>query len=71
MKKEKKNSPFFNYARYTGMAFEMIAIILVGVFIGIKIDERVNIEFPIFTLFFTLFSVFFSMYRIIKSVNKK
>jgi len=53
------------------MAFEMVAIILIGVFVGIKLDENINIDFPMFTVFFALSSVFFAMYRIIKSVNKK
>ena len=46
----------------------MIAIILVGVFGGIKLDEVVNWEFPVFTLVFTLLSVIMSMYYAVKDL---
>jgi hypothetical protein len=46
----------------------MIAIILVGVFGGIKLDELVKWEFPVFTLVLTLLAVFASMYYAIKDL---
>ncbi len=46
----------------------MIAIILVGVFGGIKLDELVKWEFPVFTLVFTLLAVIGSMYYAIKDL---
>ncbi len=55
--KPKSNpSQLNNYARYSGLAFQMIGIILVGVFGGIKLDEIVKWEFPVFTLVLTLLS---------------
>ncbi|MFC2098880.1 AtpZ/AtpI family protein [Bacteroidota bacterium] len=68
--KEPKSKPstLNNYARYSGLAFQMIAIILVGVFGGIKLDEVVNWEFPVFTLVFTLLSVIMSMYYAVKDL---
>ncbi len=45
----------------------MIAIILAGVFGGIKLDKAVErMEFPLFTLLFTLLAVCFSIYYTIK-----
>ena len=44
----------------------MIAIILVGVFGGMKLDELVKWEFPVFTLVFTLLAVVMSMYYAVK-----
>ena len=68
-KKPKSNpSQLNNYARYSGLAFQMIAIILVGVFGGIKLDEIVKWEFPVFTLVLTLLSVILSMYYAVKDL---
>lgn len=46
----------------------MIAIILVGVFGGIKLDELVKWEFPVFTLVLTLLAVIASMYYAVKDL---
>ena len=68
-KKPKTNpSPLNNYARYSGLAFQMIAIILVGVFGGIKLDEIITWEFPVFTLVLTLLAVVASMYYAVKDL---
>ena len=63
-----KPSQLNSAARYSGLAFQMIAIILVGVFGGIKLDELVKWEFPVFTLVFTLLSVVLSMYYAVKDL---
>lgn len=68
-KKPKSNpSPLNSYARYSGLAFQMIAIILAGVFGGIKLDEIVKWEFPVFTLVLTLLAVILSMYYAVKDL---
>ena len=46
----------------------MIAIILVGVFGGIKLDQVVRWEFPVFTLVFTILAVIMSMYYAVKDL---
>jgi hypothetical protein len=46
----------------------MIAIILAGVFGGIKLDQVVSWEFPVFTLVFTLLAVCLSMYYAVKDL---
>ena len=46
----------------------MIAIILVGVFGGIKLDELVKWEFPVFTLVLTVLAVIMSMYYAVKDL---
>ncbi len=67
-KQKSKRSTLNNYARYSGLAFQMIAIILVGVFGGIKLDELVKWEFPVFTLVLTLLAVIASMYYAVKDL---
>lgn len=69
-KPKNKPSPLNSYARYTGIAFQMIAIILVGVFGGIKLDELVKWEFPVFTLVLILLAVIASMVYVIKDLTR-
>ena len=52
-------------ARYSGIAFEMIFVMLAGVFGGINLDEWLNTE-PIFTALLALLSVFAAIYIAIK-----
>ena len=57
MKKEKKDNPVKFYAKYSTLAFQMVAIILVGAFGGRALDRTVDWEFPVFTLVLTLLAV--------------
>ena len=75
-KKEPKKSPedrtsnSRKFIQYTDVAFRMIAIILVGVFGGKKLDEWLSTE-PFLTLFGSLFGTGAAIYIIIKGVSKK
>jgi len=69
-KKEGGNN-LSKYAYYSGMGFQMIAIIGVFTFIGMKIDEKRQSDKPIFTALLSLLGVCVSLYSVIKSVNKK
>jgi predicted MFS family arabinose efflux permease len=60
-----------NYAKYSGMAVQMAAIIVGGVLGGIQLDKWLALKFPVFTLVLTLLSVFLAMYYFIKDVIKK
>jgi F0F1-type ATP synthase assembly protein I len=46
----------------------MIAIILIGVFGGIKLDELVKWEFPVFTLILTILAVVLSMFYAVRDL---
>lgn len=63
---EKRKKQLNNYARYSGMAFQMLGIILLGVFGGIKLDELINWTFPVFTVVLTVAGVVGSIYLTIK-----
>ena len=43
---EKTAKSLSNYAKYSSLAFQMIAIILIGVFGGIKLDQWLEYEIP-------------------------
>jgi len=65
-----KNKNINKYAKYSGLAFEMLGIIVLGVFVGHKLDERRQTEFPLFTVILSLLGVFAALYLVIKSVIK-
>lgn len=57
-----------SYARYTSIAFQMLAIILIGVFGGIKLDEWLELKFPVFTVILTILSVVLAIYYAVKDL---
>lgn len=69
---DQKNKKALNsYAKYTSIAFQMIVIVLIGVFGGIKLDQLVTkVKFPIFTLVFSVLSVFFATYYAMRDFIK-
>lgn len=72
MNQEKKpKQPFNNnYLKYSGMAFQMGAIITIGVFGGKKLDSWLELKTPIFTLILSLVSVSAAIYVSIKDFLK-
>ena len=65
-----KKNPLKSYARYSAIAFQMLAIILVGVFGGLKLDEYLELKFPVFTLVFTVMAVTLAIYHTIKDATR-
>ncbi len=65
---DKKGMSKFMY--FSGMGFQMIAIIGLFAYIGYKIDESRGNERPIFTAIFSLLGVGLSLYSVIKSIVK-
>jgi F0F1-type ATP synthase assembly protein I len=67
---KKKKSRLNNYARYSGIAFQMLVIILLGVWGGVKLDEWVEFQFPVFTVVFSILAVILSIYYVVKDLLK-
>jgi hypothetical protein len=65
---DKKRKPLEGYARYTNLAFQMFAIIGIGIFAGVKLDQWLNLQFPVFTLIFSILSVSAAIYSAIKDL---
>jgi len=65
---KKKGKNFHNYVKYSNIAFQMLMIILIGVFGGMKLDKFFNWDFPVFTLVLSVLSVAFSVYYAIKDI---
>lgn len=77
MKKNKKD-PLDSYenskkqatsiVKYSGLAFQMIAIILVVLFAAFKLDEYLGNEFPLFTIIGAFVGVILSLYFALKDL---
>lgn len=67
--KPRKGRNFNSYARYTGVVFQMMAIIVVGTFIGIKLDEKFPNENNWFTISLAFSAVILSVIVVIRNVN--
>ena len=59
------------YAYYSGLGFQMVAIIAVFTFIGVKLDDSTGNERPLWAALFSLLGVGISLYSVIRSVNRK
>lgn len=60
-----------NYAKYSGIAFQMLGTIGLGVYAGLKLDKWLALKFPLFTLVLSLSSVGASLYLMIKQVKSE
>ena len=70
MSKQKEKNKLKTYAKYSNMGFQMVAIIGLGVFGGVKLDELISWRFPIFTIILALLSVTLAIYISIKDLLK-
>jgi hypothetical protein len=59
-----------SYARYSGIAFQMIAIIGLATWGGVKLDELLGMKTPVFTIVLSLFGVFTALYISLKDLIK-
>ena len=59
-----------NFAKYTGMAFQMLATIGILSFIGYKIDEHKGNANLIYTAIFGIVGVIGSLVQVVRSLNK-
>jgi F0F1-type ATP synthase assembly protein I len=71
-KNQKKplNKGVRDFARYSGMAFQMIGIILITTWGGIKLDKVAGFEKPVFTIVLSLLGVFAAIYTVVKDFIK-
>lgn len=59
-----------DYARYSSMAIQMLVIILLGVFGGVKLDQWLHTK-PILTVVLSIGSVALSIYFVTKDFLRK
>jgi len=64
--KPNKLSGLNNYGRYSGLAFQMIAIILAFVWAGKKVDEKYFPGRNLFIIIFSLLGIAIALYVVLK-----
>jgi F0F1-type ATP synthase assembly protein I len=70
MSLDQKKRQINAYARYSGMAFQMLAIILLGVFGGFKLDGWLHTR-PYLTVILSFCSVILAIYYVTRDLLKK
>jgi len=65
---EKTSKNLKNYARYSNIAFQILAIILIGVFGGRKLDQWLKTEYPVFTVILSFAAVIVALYSTVKDI---
>ncbi|MUP13788.1 ATPase F0F1 [Ancylomarina euxinus] len=68
---EKKKRQLREAAKYSGLAFQMIAIILLVLFAGMQADKYLGNDFPLFTVIGAFLGVILSLYIALKDFLKK
>jgi ATP synthase protein I len=64
--KDKENNGLGNYAKYSGVGIQMVIIILITVWGGIRLDKLFLLETPVFTIILSLLGVAAAIYTAIK-----
>jgi F0F1-type ATP synthase assembly protein I len=59
-----------NYAKYSSMAFQMLIIILAGIFGGYKLDQLLHTK-PVLTVILSLLSVILAIYFVTRDLLRK
>lgn len=60
-----------SFAQYSGIAFQMLGTIGLGVYVGIKLDEWQGNERPIWTIVLSLTAIGASLYLFIRQLTRK
>ena len=68
--KNLRNKGIRDFAKYSGLAFQMIGIILVTVWGGVKLDKLTGWHTPVFTIVLSLLGVFAAIYTAVKDFIK-
>ncbi len=66
---DKNNNGANAIAKFSGIAFQMIAVIGIFTYAGIKIDQAANHQTKWVTAILALIGVFISLYIVIKSLK--
>lgn len=65
----KATNPLRQYAKYSGIAFQMMAVMALSAWLGWKLDQKLNLQFPIFTLVFIITALALVLYKLIRSFS--
>lgn len=67
---EEKNDKSNSFIKYSGLGVQMLVTLGVGAWLGLKLDQYLNLKFPVFliTFIFVLFGGL--MYQLYRTLNK-
>lgn len=65
---QKRSNKASQYAKFSGVAFQMIAVIVLGSYGGMKLDEHYPNKYNLWTVFGSILSVFVATYLAVKQV---
>jgi F0F1-type ATP synthase assembly protein I len=68
--KNLQNKGIQDFAKYSSIAFQMIGIILITVWGGVKLDKLTGWNTPVFTIVLSLLGVFGAIYTVIRDFIK-
>ena len=60
-----------DYAKYSSLIIQMVAIAAVGIFGGIELDKLLNMKSPVFTISLTIIMTFVAVYHLFRALLKK
>lgn len=66
----KSNDAMRGYVRFSGIALQMVIIIGLGAYGGVKLDEAYPNEHSMYTIICSLAAVGLSMYYVVRQVTK-
>ncbi len=69
-KSPKKKQSVNSYAQFSGMAFQMIAIIGGGTYFGVFLDDKFPNKHNIYTVICSLFAVLIAIYFVVRQIIK-
>lgn len=68
--KNQGNKGLNDFGKYSGIAFQMVAVIALTTWGGIKLDKLAGFEKPVFTIILSLLGVFAAIYTAIRDFIK-
>jgi F0F1-type ATP synthase assembly protein I len=70
MSSDQKKQQLNSYTRYSGMGLQMLAIILIGVFGGYKLDQWLHTR-PLLIIILSILSVSVAIYSVTRDLLRK
>ena len=68
MNNQKQKKQLNNYAKFSGIAFQMFVIIGIGTYTGVKLDQRFPNKYNLYTVFLSLFAVILAIFIVIRRI---
>lgn len=67
----KDERPINSFAKYSGLGLQMLVTIGVGAWLGYKLDQYLELKFPVFLLTFVFLLFGGVMYQLYRMLNKE